>query len=94
MRKPTPNEEAIAKKLAEPLHQYAIKNGIFKNKNIKLGKLGRSFTIHLSMLEALRMAYALKYDNKPTKKLLSMFEEIREYIKYKYLEEDKNENNS
>jgi hypothetical protein len=40
MRKPTPNEEAIAKKLAEPLHQYAIKNGIFKNKNIKLGKLG------------------------------------------------------
>jgi hypothetical protein len=94
MRKPTPNEEAIAKKLAEPLHQYAIKNGIFKNKNIKLGKLGGSFTIHLSMLEALRMAYALKYDNKPTKKLLSMFEEIREYIKYKYLEEDKNENNS
>ena len=94
MRKPTPNEEAIAKKLAEPLHQYAIKNGIFKNKNIKLGKLGRSFTIHLSMLEALRMAYALKYEKKPNKKLLSMFEEILEYINYRYPVKDENENNS
>ena len=56
--------------------------------------MGGSFTIHLSMLEALRMAYALKYDKKPTKKLLSMFEEILKYIKYKYLEEDENENNT
>ena len=94
MRELTPREEYIAERLAEPLKKYAIKNGIFKNKNIKLGKMGGSFTIRLSMLEALRMAYALKYDNKPTKKLLSMFEEIREYIKYKYLEEDKNENNT
>jgi len=94
MRELTPNEEAIAEKLAEPLKKYAITSGIFKNKNIKLGKMGGSFTIHLSMLEALRMAYALKYDKKPTKKLLSMFEEILKYIKYKYLEEDENENNT
>ena len=94
MRKPTPNEEAIAKKLAEPLHKYAITNGIFKNKNIKLGKLGGSFTIHLNILETLRMAYALKYDKKPTKKLLSMFEEILEYINYRYPIKDENENNS
>ena len=46
MRELTPNEEAIAEKLAEPLKKYAITNGIFKNKNIKLGKLGGSFTIH------------------------------------------------
>jgi|TARA_E500000318_G_scaffold95798_1_gene95742 hypothetical protein len=94
MRKPTPNEEAIAKKLAEPLHKYAITNGIFKNKNIKLGKLGGSFTIHLNILEALRMAYALKYDKKPTKKLLSMFEEMLEYINYRYPIKDENENNT
>jgi|TARA_R100001086_G_scaffold119059_1_gene61163 hypothetical protein len=91
MREPTPREEAIAKKLAEPLHKYAITNGIFKNKNIKLGKMGGSFTIHLSMLEALRMAYVLKYKNKPTKKLLSMFEEMLEYINYRYPVEDENE---
>ena len=94
MRKPTPNEEAIAKKLAEPLHKYAITNGIFKNKNIKLGKLGGSFTIHLNILEALIMSYALKYDKKPTKKLLSMFEEMLEYINYRYPIKDENENNT
>ena len=94
MRKPTPNEEAIAKKLAEPLKKYAITNGIFKNKNIKLGKLGGSFTIHLNILEAARMALTLKYEKKPNKKLLSMFEEILEYINYRYPVKDENENNS
>ena len=91
MREPTPREEAIAERLAEPLKKYAIKNGIFKNKNIKLGKMGGSFTIHLNMLEVLRMAYALKYDKKPTKKLLSMFEEMLEYINYRYPMKDENE---
>ena len=94
MRELTPNEEAIAEKLAEPLKKYAITNGIFKNKNIKLGKLGGSFTIHLTILEAARMALSLKYDKKPTKKLLSMFEEILEYINYRYPIKDENENNS
>ena len=60
MRELTPNEEAIAEKLAEPLKKYAITNGIFKNKNIKLGKMGGSFTIHLSMLEAHRMGLRIK----------------------------------
>ena len=46
------------------------------------------------MLEALRMAYALKYEKKPNKKLLSMFEEILEYINYRYPVKDENENNS
>mgnify|MGYP003126966106 FL=1 len=91
MREPTPREEAIAERLAEPLKKYAIKNGIFKNKNIKLGKMGGSFTIHLNMLEVLRMAYALKYDKKPTKKLSSMFEEMLEYINYRYPMKDENE---
>ena len=94
MTEQTPNQEAIAEKLAEPLKKYAITNGIFKNKNIKLGKLGGSFTIHLNILEAARMALALKYDKKPTKKLLSMFEEILEYINYRYPIKDENENNS
>jgi len=91
MREPTPREEAIAERLAEPLKKYAIKNGIFKNKNIKLGKMGGSFTIHLNMLEVLRMAYALKYDKKPTKKLSSMLEEMLEYINYRYPMKDENE---
>jgi len=80
MRKLTPSEEAIAEKLAEPLKKYAITNGIFKNKNIKLGKMGGSFTIHLNILEAAKIALALKYGKRPTKKLLSMFEEMLEYI--------------
>jgi len=91
MNKLTPREEAIAKRLAEPLKKYAITNGIFKNKNIKLGKLGGSFTIHLNIFEAARMALALKYDKKPTKKLLSMFEEMLEYINYRYPIKDENE---
>ena len=40
------------------------------------------------------MALALKYDKKPTKKLLSMFEEILEYINYRYPIKDENENNT
>lgn len=91
MTKLTPNEEAIAKRLAEPLNKYAIKNGIFKNKNIKLSKLGGSFIIHLNFIEAARMAYALKYDNKPSRKLSSIFEEILEYINYRHPVKDKNE---
>ena len=46
------------------------------------------------MLEALRMAYALKYEKKPNKKLSWMFEEILEYINYRYPVKDENENNS
>ena len=53
--------------------------------------MGGSFTIHLNMLEVLRMAYALKYDKKPTKKLSSMFEEMLEYINYRYPMKDENE---
>ena len=37
------------------------------------------------------MALTLKYDKKPTKKLLSMFEEILEYINYRYPVKDENE---
>jgi len=91
MNKLTPREEAIAKKLAEPLNQYAIRKGIFKNKNIKLGKLNGSFIIHLNFIEAARMAYRLKYDNKPSRKLSSIFEEIFEFINYHRPVKDNNE---
>jgi hypothetical protein len=96
MKRLTPDQVVIAKKLAVPLEEYAKANGWFANKNIKIGKLGGSFTIHLNTIEAARMAYALKYNNKPTRKLLSIFEEICDYIEYHHplIKKDKNENNT
>ena len=53
------------------------------HRNLKFGKQGKSFHIHLNSIEAYRMALEIIYQNKPTKQLKSIFKEIENHIVFK-----------
>ena len=50
------------------------------HRNLKFGKQGKSFYIHLNSIEAYKMALEIIYQNKPTKQLKSIFKEIENHI--------------